>query len=114
MTEPPPFELHPSRTGALFVLEVRGEIDMATAPEVERTLEVVADPIRRVVVDLTAVTFLDSSALNVLVKSQRDLAHREIEFRVVSPDDQAIRRVFEITHLTEALGVVATRAEAEA
>ena len=61
---------------------------------------------RRVVVDLTGVTFLDSSALNALVHGQRGLAAREIAFRVVSPADQVVRRVFEITQLAGPLSVV--------
>jgi len=83
-----------------------GEIDMANAPEVKRAIEASRDGTERVVVDLSEVTFLDSSALNALVHSQRDLAELEIAFRVVSPADQAVRKVFDITHLTEPLSVV--------
>ena len=114
MTEPPPFELNSARNGHVFVLEVSGEVDMATAPEVSKVLEVVAEPIERVIVDLSGVSFLDSSALNALVRNQRELSERGVTFRVVSPADQAIRRVFEITQLISQLGVVDDRAQAEA
>ena len=104
----PIFELRASQAAKNLVVEVVGEVDMATAPELAEAIdaEAVHDSVRRVVVDMTGVTFLDSSALNVLVHGQRGLAQREIAFRVVSPADQVVRRVFEITQLAVPLSVV--------
>jgi len=79
---------------------------MATAPQLAAALGAVSDRAMRVVVDLSAVSFLDSSGLNTLVHVRRELAGRKVSFRTVSPKDQAVRRVFEITQLTEELGVV--------
>ena len=101
-----PFQLRSSRVGDAVVLAIVGEIDMATAPEVERAIDRGHDGTRRVVIDLTEVTFLDSSALNALVHSQRNLAEHDIAFRIVSPSDHAVRNVFDITHLTGPLSVV--------
>jgi anti-anti-sigma factor len=101
-----PFELRSSRVGDAVVVAIVGEIDMATAPEVTRAIDGGHDGTRCVVVDLTEVTFLDSSALNAFVHSQRSLAEHDIAFRIVSPSDQAVRNVFEITHLTGPLSVV--------
>jgi anti-anti-sigma factor len=106
-----PFQLRSSRVGDAVVLAVVGEIDMATAPEVSRALDG-GHGARRVVVDLTEVTFLDSSALNALVHSQRQLAEHDVEFRIVSPTEHAVRNVFEITHLTGPLSVVDSLDEA--
>ena len=102
----PPFEVRTSRVDDAAVVTIVGEIDMANAPEVKRAIDTSRDGVERVVVDLSAVTFLDSSALNALVHSRRDLAEDGISFRVVSPADQSVRKVFEITHLTEPLSVV--------
>jgi anti-anti-sigma factor len=101
-----PFAL--SLTHAPFGLLVRvvGEIDMATAPELGEAIGSAADRTRRIVVDLTEVSFLDSSALNTLVGCQRAATARQIQLCVVSPADRAVRRVFEIAHLTEPLGLV--------
>jgi anti-anti-sigma factor len=101
-----PFQLRSSRVGDAVVLAIVGEIDMATAPEVERAIDRGHDGTRRVVIDLTEVTFLDSSALNALVHSQRNLAEHDVAFRIVSPSDHAVRNVFDITHLTGPLSVV--------
>jgi anti-sigma B factor antagonist len=107
LTEPL-FDLHSSQTGATLVVAATGEIDMATAPELAQAIDAgsAVDSVRSVVVDLSRATFLDSSALNSLVHAQRTLAEREIAFRVVSPSDETVRRVFEITKLVGPLGLV--------
>jgi anti-sigma B factor antagonist len=107
-----PFEVRSSRRGEITILEVAGEIDMSTAPELANAIGSVARGATLVVVNLSEVLFLDSSALNALVRSQRELAERNIAIRVVSPTDRAVRRVFEITHLTESLSVVDSLDEA--
>ena len=101
-----PLEILLSHVGESVIVAVGGEIDMATAPEVAQAIGSVGDNVRLVVVDLSDVTFLDSSALNMLLHCQRDLAERELGFCIVSPADRAVRRVFEITRLTGPLNVV--------
>jgi anti-sigma B factor antagonist len=105
-TTPPTFALHSSFAGDALIVECVGEVDMATSPQLCEAIESTTDSTRRVVVDLAAVSFLDSSALNALVHSQRTLASRDIVLRVISPTAHPVRRVFEITHLTESLNVV--------
>jgi anti-anti-sigma factor len=107
-----PFELRSTRVGDAIVVAIVGEIDMATAPEVSRAIDSGNSDAARVVIDLSEVTFLDSSALNAFVQSQQELARRDIAFRIVSPADQAVRNVFEITRLTEPLSVVDSLDEA--
>ena len=85
---------------------------MATAPEVSKAISSEQSDAGRVVVDLTEVTFLDSSALNAFVQSQQELTQRDVSFRIVSPVDQAVRNVFEITPLTVPLSVVESLDEA--
>jgi anti-sigma B factor antagonist len=50
-----------------FLLHVRGEIDMATAPVLERGLEdcIESEP-ARVLVDMSEVTFMDAAGLRIL------------------------------------------------
>ena len=89
-----------------------GEVDISHGAELLRSIKLVSDGTERVVVDLSAVTFLDSSGLNALVSGQRALDGRGIGLRVVSPEDNPVRRVFEITQLTESLSVVASLSDA--
>jgi anti-anti-sigma factor len=111
VTTPPPFELDSSRVAAALVLRVSGEVDFATAPRLAEAIDASSAETSRVVVDLSSVSFLDSSALNVLVRARRTLGERGATLRVVSPTDRFVRRVLEITHLTAELGVVETLEE---
>jgi anti-sigma B factor antagonist len=55
------------------VISVAGEVDLATADQLQAVLRLVRRPGDRVVLDLTCTGFLDCSALRVLVR-----AHHEI------------------------------------
>jgi anti-anti-sigma factor len=103
---PRPLELRSTLTSGALIVEAVGEIDMTTAAELIEAVEATALSTRRVVVDLSAVSFLDSSGLNALVHARRALAARDVAFCVVSPSNRVVRRVLEITQLTAELGVV--------
>src|SRR5207248_9753640 len=107
-----PFELRSSRVGDAMIVAIVGEIDMATAPEASKSINAEHGDARRVIVDLSEVTFLDSSALNAFVQAQQDLAQQDVAFRIVSPADHAVRNVFEITRLIDPLNVVGSLEEA--
>jgi anti-sigma B factor antagonist len=65
----------------------------------------------RVVVDLSGVSFLDSTALGILVRAVRERSGDGGSIRVVLPDGTA-RRIFEITTLDRVLPVAGSRAQA--
>jgi anti-sigma B factor antagonist len=82
-----------------FIVAARGELDVATAAGLQNALETArSSGARRLIADLAAVTFLDSAALGVIVKSARKLRMNGGELVVVT-DDPRIVRVFEITGL---------------
>jgi anti-sigma B factor antagonist len=77
------------------VLVIEGEIDTLTAGALERALnDLLADPSDVLVVDLSAVTFLASSGLAVLIRAAHDAGERRL--RLVS-SARAVRRPMEIT-----------------
>ncbi|MFC4105177.1 STAS domain-containing protein [Micromonospora zhanjiangensis] len=71
---------------------VAGEVDMATADSMSRAT--VRDDIRRVTLDLRAVTFVDSAAIHAVVR----LAERLPGNLTVLPSHQ-VRRVLDISGL---------------
>jgi anti-anti-sigma factor len=77
------------------VLRVEGDLDMATAPTLEDEL---ADAgfAKRLVLDLSQCTFLDSSAVRVLVSSVRDSEAAGGSLALVVTDP-GILRVLEIS-----------------
>ena len=85
---------------------------MATVPDLATAIDGVQDAAKRVIVDLSESTFLDSAAINCLIRYQRQLDQRGVSFGVVSPVDGVVRRALEITNVIDRLGVVDSRAEA--
>ena len=69
------------------VVAVTGEIDLFTAPELKAALgETLESGRSRIVVDLTDTTFLDSTALGVLIGAVKRLRSRD-----GAPDDRQHR-----------------------
>ena len=94
------------------LVAVRGEIDLFTAPELKSALsEAVESGHTRIVVDLTDTTFLDSTALGVLIGAVKRLRSRDGRLTIVNVDDN-IAKTFEITGLDQIFPISATRAEA--
>jgi anti-sigma B factor antagonist len=66
------------RDGRTAVVAVDGELDLATAPDLKRTLcELLGNGRSRLVLDLSQASFVDSTALSVLVGVHRRLAPDE-------------------------------------
>lgn len=87
---------------ATAVLE--GEFDMAATFTVEPALErVLEEPdVRELVVDLSRVTFVDSTGVGVLLRVHEESRRRRLELTLV-PGPREVQRVFEIAGLTDAL-----------
>ena len=82
------------------VIAVSGEIDVATAPQLRECLHsVIAQGEATIVLDLVGVTFLDSTALGVLVGALKRCRELGGELHVVVADPRIVK-IFEITGLT--------------
>ena len=104
---------HPSE-GDRHVLAVRGEIDLFTAPELKQVLaESIENGRVRIVIDLTETTFLDSTALGVLIGAVKRLRSRDGALALVNTDEN-ISKTFEITGLDQIFAIVGTRDDAVA
>ena len=68
LTLEPEFAVTAATLNGSVIISVSGELDMSTASELEETL--VACNGQPVVVDLTALTFIDSSGLHVLLQKR--------------------------------------------
>jgi anti-sigma B factor antagonist len=94
------------------VLIAAGELDAYSAPELRASLDGAGlQPDGALVADLSKVSFLDSTALGLVVRAVNEIAERGGRARVVLPDSAA-RRIFEITTLDRVLPVAQSRAEA--
>lgn len=94
------------------VVAPTGELDLYTCPDLETELtRVISNGAARVVVDLTQITFIDSTALGVLLGALESLRTQDGRLAVVS-GDEAILRVFEVTGLHRIFELHGSRAEA--
>ena len=96
----PEFDVRIAEVGnKSFVVSVSGEVDLHTAPEMERELvEVLQLGGNSVVVDLAEVGFIDSTVLGLLLRYKPRFRSRGGDLVLVS-DDRRILRTLEITGL---------------
>ena len=97
--------------GAAVLVRLADELDLYNAPAVrEALLEAAGRSPERLIVDLSEVTFVDSTALGVLIEARSRLANRR-GFMLVSPGLEA-RRALEISGLDRHFAVHASLDEA--
>jgi anti-sigma B factor antagonist len=96
------------------VLAVSGEVDVATVPRMREQLHtLVAQGDNRIVVDLDAVDFLDSTGLGVLVGALKRVRSSGGDLQLICTQPR-IRKVFEVTGLTKVFSIYDTLDEAVA
>ena len=100
------FAVAVDRLDDCVVVRVEGELDMASASELEDAISrVVSAP--HVVIDLTSCTFLDSTGMRVITDTMREAARVS-----VVATDPGVLRVLEITAVDTVVSVHASVEEA--
>lgn len=92
-----------------IVLLASGELDAFVAPDLIAAFDQAGAT--RLIVDLTVVSFMDSTALGIVVRGVREREARKAKTQVVLPRGTA-RRIFEMTGLDRALPVAPSVEEA--
>jgi anti-sigma B factor antagonist len=85
----PPFSLETSRIGSHDVVVVKGEVDLASAPQLDRALS--KFKAREVFVDLRKVDFMDSAGLRVLLAHQTRTAEHGGQLRLLLSEGPVMR-----------------------
>jgi anti-sigma B factor antagonist len=103
-------------SGEIAVVTLRGELDAHDAPRLRELFAEAIDAVgsvgtARLVLDLSTVEFLDSTALGTMIGAVRRARESGGEVAFVLPETTA-RRIFEITGLDQVLDVRASRAAA--
>jgi len=87
------------------VLSVRGEVDMANAPQLrEQLIELIDQRRRQIIVDLERVEFLDCTGLGVLVSGLKGQRHHHGDLALVCTQ-RRILKVLEVAGLTKVFRV---------
>jgi anti-sigma B factor antagonist len=94
-----------------------GELDLQASRSLgQRLNEEVGSGVQAgdLILDLSSVSFMDSSALGVIIKADQRLGRLGRGLALVAPDGSAAATVMGLTHMDRTLRVGATRADAEA
>ena len=93
---------------AYSVVAVRGEVDLHTAPKFESAIERAARTNGTVVVDMSGVAFMDSTALSALVRSKDTLQEQGTSLRLAAPSS-AVERIFSVTGFEDYFDIFPSR-----
>lgn len=96
----------------ISVITVAGELDLYTAPRLkEQLINAMDEGILKIVVDMTGVHFIDSSALGVLIGGIKRLKPKGGKLVLVSIDEN-VNWIFQITGLNSVFDIFSSREDA--
>ena len=105
MNSPEEFRLELSHNGNESVVEVYGELDAYTTPQLRKALETTLErAAKRIVVGLGGTSFIDSTGLGAMVAASRRAAARGGELVIDSPR-ASVFRILQITGLSLSIPV---------
>lgn len=105
-------DIEVTRGATITVVVPRGDLDMAAADRMKRTLtELVDEGSRKLLVDLELVGYIDSSGMGALVAALKHARTAGGDLRLCALQDD-VRAIFEMTRLIKAITTHATRSEA--
>jgi anti-sigma B factor antagonist len=106
-TGPEPFSVAVDQTGERTVITVRGELDLATAPQLDEALMPPLAGGASVVLDLRGLEFMDSTGVRAIVAAHLSAEEHDGALTVCAIPDGPVARVLEISGLDAVLDVVA-------
>jgi anti-sigma B factor antagonist len=103
MIKPSPFEIHCEvNTDTAYIIPA-GELDIATAPQLEEQVQaMLAQSACHVVIDLSKLTFIDSSGLRLFIVLSALATAEGWTLNLIRPSGQALS-VFQISGADESL-----------
>lgn len=93
----------------VHVVSLSGELDQATVPDLQATLDPVAEDAEAVLIDLERCEFIDSTGLATLVAANARITERGGRFAICCAGS-AVERLLEITGAASGLGLEEDRA----
>jgi anti-anti-sigma factor len=99
---PSPLEVRELTSGAERTLILAGELDLTGAAELENTLVSSTGNVTRLTLDLSQLTFMDSTGLRLVLFAHELCQKDGTEFALI-PGPRQVQRVFEIADLHDRL-----------
>ena len=101
-----PFEIREHLAGAVHVIAMRGELDIATAPRLCVRIDAARRAgARRLLVDLTTAEFCDSVGLRALIGSRHEIRAQGGRMAIAALADSAVGRLFGLAGAHELLEI---------
>jgi anti-anti-sigma factor len=99
--------------GSIAIVTLDGDIDASRAAALREPLvEAPADHVVALLLDLTAVSFLDSGGVHLILDLRRELARRGFALHLVRPSRRTPSLVLDVTDVGAAIDIHADRAAA--
>lgn len=97
------FQVEVRREADAELITIRGELDLASGPQLQAALERVSpEDTRVVVIDLRELEFMDSTGLSIIVRAHQRLAGTGCELGLVRGSTQ-VQRLLDLTGVAERL-----------
>ena len=87
------------------LVSLSGEVDLSNVESVRTGIERATVGAERIVIDLTAIEYFDSSGLRLLKQLSTHAAGANVALIVVAPPNSVARSVLDITSMSEELAV---------
>ena len=105
--DPTGFSISISDRDGRAVVVIRGELDLATAPDLDAAIKSRLDDGQDVVVDLRELEFMDSTGLRVLVAAHGRVEGTEQRFLIVRPlPGASIERILAVAGVERVLDLI--------
>jgi anti-anti-sigma factor len=111
--EPPEsFRCESRRDGDVAWVQPIGELDLDTATNLDQELAAVREAgAARIVLDMRALTFMDSTGLRLVIRWDTDARQGGFEFAIV-PGTEVVQRVFRLTGMDDVIAIAEPPPEA--
>jgi anti-anti-sigma factor len=93
------------RAEGRLVVRLRGEIDLSNVEQLEQRLGRAVEGFSVVVVDLSAIEYIDSQGLRLLTRLSRRLSTTGSDLELVAPKGSIARDVLEMTGLSQDIAI---------
>ncbi len=93
----------PIKNGTELTMKLEGRLDTITAPELEATLKTSLDETEALIFDLSALDYISSAGLRVLLSAQKQM-NAKGSMKVTGVND-IIMEIFDVTGFTDILTI---------
>jgi len=100
-----PFDIQVSEQNAVAHVRLSGEIDLAAVESIETTLLPLEERYRTLIVDLSGVTFLDSTGLRAIVSADARARKSGLELKIVRGPER-VQKILYLAGLDKILPLV--------